>query len=73
MGKSKKLKLGYNIQIGTSDQFIINYTIYRSSTDWLVFIEHMEDTEQVLQSIAQSLPQRGIGDAGYGSEQKTVS
>ena len=67
--KNGQLKPGYNIQIGTSDQFIINYTIHQSSTDWPAFIEHLQDTEQVLQSIGQPLPKRGIGDAGYGSEQ----
>ena len=67
--KNGQLKPGYNIQIGTSDQFIINYTIHQSSTDWPVFIEHMENMEQVLQTIGQPLPKRSIGDAGYGSEQ----
>jgi len=67
--KNGQLKPGYNIQIGTSDQFIINYTIHQSSTDWPVFIDHMNDTEQLLNQIGQPLPKRGIGDAGYGSEQ----
>lgn len=67
--KNGQLKPGYNIQIGTADQFIINYTIHQCSTDWPVFIGHMEDTEQVLKGIGQALPKRVIGDAGYGSEQ----
>lgn len=67
--KNGQLKPGYNIQIGTNDQFIINYTIHQSSTDWPVFIEHMENTEQLLKGIGQPLPKKGVGDAGYGSEQ----
>lgn len=67
--KNGQLKPAYNIQIGTSDQFIINYTIDQSTVDAPVFVSHMQDTEQVLQSIDQSMPKRVIGDAGYGYEQ----
>jgi len=67
--KNGQLKPAYNIQLGTSDQFIINYTIHQNTTDWPVFIPHMEDTQALLQSINQPLPKRGIGDAGYGSEE----
>jgi len=67
--KNGQLKPAYNIQLGTSDQFIINYTIHQNTTDWPVFIPHMEDTQALLHSIGQPLPKRGIGDAGYGSEE----
>lgn len=67
--KNGQLKPAYNIQLGTSDQFIINYTLHQNTTDWPVFIPHMEDTQVLLQSIEQPLPIRGIGDAGYGSEE----
>jgi len=67
--KNGQLKPGYNVQIGTSDQFIFNYTIHQNATDFPVFIPHMDDTEQLLKAIGQPLPKRLIGDAGYGSEQ----
>ena len=67
--KNGQLKAAYNIQLGTSDQFIINYTVHQNTTDWPVFIPHMENTEALLQSIDQPLPKRAIGDAGYGSEE----
>lgn len=67
--KNGQLKAGYNVQIGTSDQIIFNYTIHQNATDFPVFIPHMEDTEQLFKSIGQPLPKRSIGDAGYGSEQ----
>lgn len=67
--KNGQLKAAYNIQLGTSDQFIINYTVHQNTTDWPVFIPHMENTEALLQSIDQALPKRAIGDAGYGSEE----
>ncbi len=67
--KNGQLKPAYNIQLGTSDQFIINYTIHQNTTDWPVFIPHLEDTESLLQGINHPLPRRAIGDAGYGSEE----
>ena len=67
--KNGQLKPGYNVQIGTEDQFIINYSIHQSTTDWPAFEQHMEQTEQLLQGIGQTLPKRAVGDAGYGSEQ----
>ena len=67
--KNGQLKPAYNIQLGTSDQFIINYTVHQNTTDWPVFIPHMEDTQDLLQGIGQPLPKRGVGDAGYGSEE----
>ena len=42
--KNGQLKPAYNIQIGTSDQFIINSTIDQSTVDAPVFVSHMQDT-----------------------------
>ena len=67
--KNGQLKPAYNIQLGTSDQFIINYTLHQNTTDWPVFIPHMEDTQALLEGINQPLPKRAVGDAGYGSEE----
>lgn len=67
--KNGQLKAGYNVQIGTSDQIIINYTIHQNATDFPVFIPHIENTEELLKTINHPLPKRLIGDAGYGSEQ----
>ena len=67
--KNGQLKPGYNIQIGTTNQYIVNYTIHQSTTDWPVFIDHMNETQRVLDSIGQPMPCRASGDAGYGSEQ----
>lgn len=67
--KNGQLKPGYNIQMGTSEQFIVNYTIHQTTTDWPVFIPHMQDTSTLLEQIGQQLPKRIVADAGYGSEQ----
>lgn len=67
--KNGQLKPGYNLQIGTQDQFIINYTIHQNTNDMPVLKPHMQDTERLLKSIGQSMPKRLSADAGYGSEE----
>jgi len=67
--KNGQLKPGYNVQIGTEDQFIINYTLHQSTVDAPVFVEHMDHTKTLLAGIDQSMPGRIGGDAGYGYEQ----
>ncbi len=64
-----QLKPAYNVQIGTEEQFIINYTIHQSSVDAPVFVAHMEDTKAVLANIGQTFRGNVMGDAGYGYEQ----
>jgi len=68
LGKGQ-LKPCYNIQLGTQDQFIINYTTHRTSSDIAAFIDHMDDTLNLLEKIQVPKPKRVCGDAGYGSEQ----
>lgn len=56
-----QLKAGYNIQIGTENQFVLHYDIFPNPTD-----------TRTLQPFIQSfphLPKRIVADAGYGSEE----
>jgi len=64
-----QLKPCYNIQCGTEDQFIINYTGHQTPSDMVVFKDHMEDTMEVLEQIKAPNPKRVGADAGYGSEE----
>ncbi len=64
-----QLKAGYNLQIGTEDQFIVNYTLHQSANDMPVLKGHLEDTKAQLASIGQVMPKRASADAGYGSEE----
>jgi len=64
-----QLKPCYNIQLGTEDQFIINYTLHQTSSDIVVFTDHMDDTLELLESIQAPRPKRAGADAGYGSEE----
>ena len=67
--KNGQLKPAYNLQIGTQDQFILNFSIHQSANDMPVFKPHLQDTEDLLKSIGQPMPKRISADAGYGSEE----
>jgi hypothetical protein len=43
--KNGQLKPGYNVQISTSNQFIVNYTIHPNSTDATTFPAHIAQHE----------------------------
>lgn len=63
--KNGQLKPAYNIQIGTENQFVLNFSIHNITTDHPCFKEHMEKAMKIL----GASPQRVIADAGYGSEE----
>lgn len=58
-------KPGYNVQIGTEDQFITGFSVHNCAGDTTCLIPHLEK----LQSLTGRLPQNVIADAGYGSEE----
>ncbi len=60
-----QLKAGYNVQIGTEDQFILNYSIHQKPTDTTTMIPHFEE----LKNEIEIKPENVIADAGYGSEE----
>ena len=64
-----QLKPGYNLQIGTEDQFIVNYTLHQDANDMPVLKDHLQDTKAQLASIGRPMPKRASADAGYGSEE----
>ena len=59
-----QLKPGYNVQISTSNQFIVNYTIHPNPTDTTTLKSHLEQHK----SSFGSAPKIVTADAGYGSE-----
>ena len=63
--KNGQLKPGYNVQISTEDQYVLNYTLHPNPTDTLTLPAHVEDFREQLQTLPQTL----TADAGYGSEQ----
>lgn len=63
--RNGQLKPGYNVQISTSNQFIVNYTIHSSTTDTNTLSAHIARHEASFGKAPEVL----IADAGYGSEE----
>lgn len=63
--KNGQLKPGYNVQISTESQFIIHYSLHQQTTDYHTLRPHL----QTYQYLYESMPERVVADAGYGSEQ----
>jgi transposase len=60
-----QLKPGYNVQLSTNNQFIVNYSLHPNPTDTKTLIPHLEQHKKLY----GSLPEVQIADAGYGSEE----
>jgi transposase len=63
--KNGQLKPAYNVQISTSNQFIVNYSIHPNPTDTTTFPSHLAQHEA---SFGKA-PKVVTADAGYGSEE----
>jgi len=63
--KNGQLKPGYNLQISTNNQFIVNYSVHQTSNDLNVLKSHIQDFIAQF----QVKPQAVIADAGYGSQE----
>ncbi len=61
--KNGQLKPAYNLQIATSQQFILGYDIYQNPTDTRTLQPFLENM-----SAKNTLPTYIVADAGYGSE-----
>lgn len=64
--KNGQLKPGYNVQIGTENQFIVGYSVHQKPGDTSCMKEHLETVKDML---GGTLPKNIIADAGYGSEE----
>ncbi|MBM7111787.1 Transposase DDE domain protein [Brevibacillus laterosporus] len=60
--RNGQLKPGYNVQIGTENQFIIGYSLHQRPTDTRCLKPHLEKVKATL----GKLPGTVIADAGYG-------
>jgi len=45
--RNGQLKAGYNWQISTSDQYIVNYDIYHNPTDTLTLPHHLDQYKEL--------------------------
>jgi transposase len=60
-----QLKPGYNLQISTNEQIIVNYSIHQSPTDTTTLKSHIESFVESYKETPKVL----VADAGYGSEE----
>ena len=63
--KNGQLKPGYNLQISTNDQYIVDYTLHQTTADTTTLSSHLEDHKENY----GVYPDEVVADAGYGSEQ----
>ena len=59
----------YNIQLSTENQFIVNYSIHQNSNDSYCYINHTEDTLELLKTYDLPKFENANGDSIYGTEQ----
>lgn len=58
-------KPGYNLQIGTENQFILDFGLYQTPGDTFTMIPFLES----FRNRYDKYPQTGVADSGYGSEE----
>ncbi len=63
--KNGQLKAGYNVQISSNNQYIVNYSIHQKPTDTTTLPGHIESYKDKYGQV----PEVVVADAGYGSEQ----
>lgn len=60
-----QLKPGYNVQIGTENQFILGYSLHQRPSDSRCLIPHLEQVSELLGTVPEIL----VADAGFGGEE----
>lgn len=63
--KNGQLKPGYNVQVSTNNQYVVNYSLHPNPTDTKTLIPHLQQHKKLY----NSLPEVQVTDAGYGSEE----
>jgi len=63
--RNGQLKPAYNVQVSSSNQFIVDYSIHPNPTDTTTLIKHLEQHKEQY----NELPSCITADAGYGSEE----
>lgn len=60
-----QLKAGYNIQVSSNAQYIVDYSVHQSPTDSGTLKPHLQSHQQLY----GNMPGEVIADAGYGNEE----
>jgi len=66
--KNGQLKAGYNWQISTNNQFIVNFSVHQTAGNTTTFIDHLQN----FRSSYGFMPDQVTADAGYGSEENYI-
>lgn len=66
--KNGQLKPAYNVQMSSSNQFIVNYSLHQNPTDTTTLKNHLN----TFRSLYKFYPAILTADAGYGSEENYV-
>ena len=64
-----QLKPGYNAQISTENQIIVNYTLHQNPTDTKTLKPHLENLKETYGEEIFKKIENITADAGYGSEE----
>ena len=63
--KNGQLKPAYNLQVSSSNQYIVHYSLHPNPTDTTTLAPHLKSFEELYKSVPNVL----TADAGYGSEE----
>jgi len=63
--KNGQLKPGYNLQISTNNQYIVDYSLHQTTADTTTLQSHLNEHQHCF----GINPEKIIADAGYGSEE----
>lgn len=63
--KNGQLKPGYNLQVSSNNQYIVDYSIHQTTTDTTTFASHLNQHKEQY----GKHPEVVTADAGYGSEE----
>ena len=63
--QNRDMKPGYNLQISSNNQYIVNYSIEQTNNDLTTMIPHLEEYQEKYDQVPEVI----VADAGYGSEE----
>ncbi len=66
--KNGQLKPGYNLQVSSNNQYIVDYSIHQTTADTTTLEPHLDEHKEQY----GQYPNIVVADAGYGSEQNYV-
>ena len=66
MKGTDELRPGYNVQVSSENQFVVNYTVGQNAADSACFADHLT---KIADRGDEFIPENYIGDSGYGCQE----